>query len=207
MLLVILGLFWLGIGFLQLSLGLGNNLYVNTTDMLCAGGWNLFVAVINLGSIADVVRRYRRTVSNLTLLAVLGSLWGLYQILAGGVWLQVFVVPLYIALGVLAQVNKSHFSELTPKELKKQRQKQTQQHQTRNLLSVISRLVVRVDPNDLKQDAQYYYKRGMRLIKARQFTSAADEFAKVLCLTPDGTKWNKAARTRLSELFQQQVIE
>jgi len=123
-LLVIIGLFWLGIGFLQLGLGLGNAPYVNTSDMLCAGIWNFFISVINLGSIADVVRRYRRTVRNLTLLAILGSLWGLYQILEGGAWIQVFVVPFYIALGVLAQVNKSHFTELTSKELKKQRRKQ-----------------------------------------------------------------------------------
>jgi tetratricopeptide (TPR) repeat protein len=202
-LLVILGLFWLGIGILQLSLGLGNNPYVNTADMLCAGGWNLFVSVINLGSIADVVRRYRRTVRNLTLLAVLGSLWGLYQILEGGAWLQVLVVPVYIALGVLAQVNRSHFTALTLKELEKQKRKQ----RARDFSSVISSLVAEIDPDDLKQDAQYYYKQGMRLMKVKRFSAAADEFAKVLHLAPDGTKWNKAAQARLSELYRRQIIE
>lgn len=123
--LVILGLFWLGIGMLQLSLGLSNNPYINTGDMVCIGIWNLVISVINLASINDVVHRYRRTVNNLTLLAVVGSLFGLGQILLEGAWLQVLVVPFYIALGVLAQVNKAQFTELTPKELKKQqRQRQ-----------------------------------------------------------------------------------
>lgn len=90
---------------------------------------------------------------------------------------------------------------------KRQRRKRKQQHQTRDLSSVISSLVAKVDSNDLKQDAQHYYKQGMRLTKAKQFIAAADEFAKVLCLAPDGTKWNRAAQKRLSELYQRQVIE
>jgi len=126
-LLVVLSLFWLGIGFLQFSLGLSNNPYINTEGTLCTGIWNLFISVLNLASISDVVHRYRRAVNSLTLLAIVGSIFGLVQVVNYGVWLQILVLPLYVALGVLAQVNKAHFAELTPKELEKERRQRHKQ--------------------------------------------------------------------------------
>lgn len=132
-LLVVLGLWWLGIGLLQLSVGLTNNPYFRSGDMQCIGIWNLVISVINLASISDVVRHYRRAVSNLTLLAVVGSFFGLVQILLAGAWLQVFVVPVYVVLGVLAQVNKAEFSEFTPKELKKQEERNRKQQERQEM--------------------------------------------------------------------------
>jgi len=133
-LLVVLSLFWLGVGLLQLSVGLSNSPYVNTVDMVCTGTWNLFISVINLASISDVLRRYRRAVRNLMLLATAGSIFAFVQLLWGGAWIQVLVVPLYIVLGVLCGFNEAQFTELTPKELKKQErqlQKQLKKQQKR----------------------------------------------------------------------------
>lgn len=125
-LLVILGLFWLGVGCLQLALGSVSIAYSGTAtsesgELVCYGIWNLLISVVNLLVIRDVLQRYRRTVRKLTFLAIAGSLFGFAQIVLIGAWIQVLVVPLYIALGVLAQANKAHFTELTPKEQKKER--------------------------------------------------------------------------------------
>jgi hypothetical protein len=115
-LLVILGLFWIAVGTLQLAVGLMG--FTTGYTVLC-GLWNFGISVINMLGISDVLRRYRRTVKNLTLLAVGGAAWGLFQLVVMQVWLQALVIPLYVVLGVLVRANKDYFYVLTPGEQRK----------------------------------------------------------------------------------------
>lgn len=122
-LLIILGLFWIAVGTLQIAAGLaGFTLGPTGTGTLVAlcGLWNFGISVVNLLAISDVVRRYRRTVKNLIFLAVLGTIWGLFQLLAMGACLQALVIPLYVTLGILGYVARDYFSVLTPEEQRKQ---------------------------------------------------------------------------------------
>jgi hypothetical protein len=96
-LLVIMGMFWLVIGFIQLEAG---SWFIAL--------WNILISIINLALIRDVLKRNRKVVSNLTFLGVVGSIWGVIQ-LSSGSSLQVCAIPLYIILAVLAQTNKEYF--------------------------------------------------------------------------------------------------
>lgn len=109
-LLIVLGIFWLGVGVLQFTVGVNNS----TSGMTGTGIWNVIWAVVELWFVRGVVRRYRQMVSTLTWIAAIGSIFGIVQILLVGAWLQILVVPLYIVLGVLAQANKDYFTELSP---------------------------------------------------------------------------------------------
>jgi len=99
-LLVVMGMFWLVIGFMQLTSGTGVVFY---------GIWNILISIINLALIRDVVKRTRKVVLNLTFLGIVGSIWGAVQLFSG-VWVQAFAIPLYIVLAILAQTNKEYFS-------------------------------------------------------------------------------------------------
>jgi hypothetical protein len=117
-LLVLMGLFWLTIGLLQVVQGL-SSAYTNSVEVFCYGVWNFIISIANLYMIRDVLKHYRKVVASLTFLAVVGSLFGMAQVFFSGAWLQVCIVPAYIVLGILAQVNKEHYTELTPKEIEK----------------------------------------------------------------------------------------
>lgn len=106
-LLVLLGLFWLGIGLLQLGLGLNNG----DGGTAAVGIWNIAISVANLWLIKDVLHRSPKVVRSLRFLAIGGSVIGLAQLVLVGAWLQVFAVPLYIVLGVLAWSNRDYFAD------------------------------------------------------------------------------------------------
>jgi hypothetical protein len=116
-LLVVLGLFWIGIGLLQFGLAFSENSDPQTT-LLLLGMWNIFIAIANLMLIKDVMKRYKNVVKNLGILSIFGSVWGLIQ-LASGSWGQICAIPLYVMLGILVYVNKNYYIYLTPKESKK----------------------------------------------------------------------------------------
>ena len=105
--LVLLALFWLGVGGLQIFVGLGLNL--NTFDLVFAGAWNFLISIINLLVIGDVVGHKKKAVRDLTFLAFTGSIFGFVQLFLSGVWLQLLVIPFYVIIGVLAQVNKAYY--------------------------------------------------------------------------------------------------
>jgi hypothetical protein len=98
-LLIIMGLFWLVIGFLQVAGGI----------YFLSGVWNIIISIINLAFIRDVVNRSRKVVNNFLFLGIVGGIWGFIQLISGA-WLQAFAIPIYIALAVLAQTNKEYFS-------------------------------------------------------------------------------------------------
>lgn len=98
-LLVVMGLFWLAIGFIQI----GNS-------QILVGIWNIVISIINLTLIRNVIRRSHRVVNSLIFLGVVGGIWGLVQLLSGA-WLQAFAIPIYIVLAVLAGTNKEYFSD------------------------------------------------------------------------------------------------
>ena len=113
-LLVIMGLFWLIIAFTQfaaartitlLELDTGGDSF----SLYLSGIWNIIISIVNLWLIKAVVNRKNSVVRDLTFLGIVGSLWGGYQLIFGGAYLQACAVPLYIILAVLAQVNKRDF--------------------------------------------------------------------------------------------------
>lgn len=119
-LLVLLGLFWMGIGLLQLVMGLADN---STMYLLCLGPWNILIAIVHLWLINDVTKSYRKVIKDLTSLAIIGSIFGIFQVIAMEVWLQILVIPLYILIGILIQMSKEEYTVLTPKELREQQKK------------------------------------------------------------------------------------
>jgi len=104
-LLIILGIFWIGVGLLQITLPsniLGGN-------AICFGIWNVAISIINFMGIADIVHRKKRVPQEMTFLAVFGSILGLVNIYLTGAYFQACVIPFYIVLGVLSRVNKNKY--------------------------------------------------------------------------------------------------
>ncbi len=66
----------------------------------------------------------------------------------------------------------------------------------------LQKLVESVNPADVTSDEVYHYKSGMKLLKKGATEAAIYEFAKVLYLTQNGTKWNTVAQNRISEMKQ-----
>ena len=109
-LLAILGLFWIGIGLIQITVGLAEAAQNPAGPGIAGlGGLNVILSIVNLFQIRRVIRRERKVVESLVGLGVVGLLWGGWQLLSGG-WLQVFVIPVYVSLGVLAWINREHLS-------------------------------------------------------------------------------------------------
>lgn len=127
-LLVIMALFWLMIGFMQLGCSglslaglsidptLSDSLDPETQTTLLnssvssvfCGIWNILISIVNLYLIRDVVKRKKRIVSELLFLGIAGSLFGAVQLFSGAL-LQVCAIPLYIILAVLGQINKTEY--------------------------------------------------------------------------------------------------
>jgi hypothetical protein len=100
--LVVLSMFWMGIGLLQII----------TSPLL--GLWNIFISLINLRIIRDIIKHSKNTLNELYFLAVLGTIGGAIQMITGA-YLQACVIPLYGALGVLAYINQDVYKvEPTP---------------------------------------------------------------------------------------------
>lgn len=96
--LVVLSLFWMGIGLLQI---------INSPLL---GLWNIFVSLINLLIIRDIIKRSKNTLNELYFLSVFGTIGGIIQMFTGA-YLQACVIPLYGALGVLAYLNQDIYSK------------------------------------------------------------------------------------------------
>jgi hypothetical protein len=110
-------MFWILIGCIQIAVGLTT---YRGGDLAICGLWNFGVSILSFAGIADIVHRRRRTVNNLTLFAVLGVIWGLFQLFVSHAWLQVLVIPIYVVLGALAQANKGYFDIVTADEKKRE---------------------------------------------------------------------------------------
>lgn len=104
-LLVVMVLFWLGIGFLQMALGLDPL----SLDLLCYGGGNVVFSIINGFFIIPVSRRKKSALQQLYFLAIIGSGLGIFQLLFSAAYLQACAVPLYIVIGILAYANREAF--------------------------------------------------------------------------------------------------
>jgi hypothetical protein len=61
-------------------------------------------------------------------------------------------------------------------------------------------LAASVNPADVTNNEVYHYKLGMKLLKKGNAEAAMYEFAKVLYLTQNGSKWNTAAQNRILEI-------
>lgn len=103
-LLIGLGVFWIGAGLIQIVAGQTLN-----STMMCDGIFNIFLSLVNLIGISDVVKRSPRVPREMTFLAIMGCLYSGIQLFIGGGYLQACVIPFYVALGVLANVNKSMY--------------------------------------------------------------------------------------------------
>ena len=81
--LVILGMFWLTIGLLQV--------YLNNTShtVWMYGIANILISIWNLSLIGSIVKRKKSVVNGLLFLGVAGSLFGIGQMLLSNVWLQI----------------------------------------------------------------------------------------------------------------------
>jgi len=104
-LLILLGIFWIGLGILQITL-FANDLGGNA---ICFGIWNIAISIVNFLGISDIIQRKKRVVNEMTFLAVFGSILGLINIFLTGAYIQAYVIPFYIVLGVLSQVNKNKY--------------------------------------------------------------------------------------------------
>lgn len=115
--LTLMGLFWIGIGLLQFLVGLYSFTGETRPDLgyFFFGFWNIAVSAINVLQIRHISRREKVAVKNLGILAVLGTLWGIFWLGTGG-WVQAIAILLYVALGVLVFLNRAYYTELTAKE-------------------------------------------------------------------------------------------
>jgi hypothetical protein len=107
---VLIGLFWLGVGGFQLcaSVFLGG-----LAVLTFVGIWNLVWGAASLGVISSIYRRRPGVARSILVQAVLGAVWGLFAGLWLGAWLQFLVLPLYIALGVVAATNSASIGPRT----------------------------------------------------------------------------------------------
>lgn len=115
--LTLMGLFWIGIGLLQFLVGLYSFTGETRPDLgyFFFAFWNIAVSAINVLQIRHISRREKVAVKNLGILAVLGTLWGIFWLGSGG-WVQWIAILLYVALGILVFMNRDYYTELTPRE-------------------------------------------------------------------------------------------
>ncbi len=100
--LVLLSMFWMGIGLVQLI------------SLPIIGLWNIFISIINLALIRGIIKRTKNLLNELYFLSVLGTIGGVIQMLAMSAYLQACVIPLYGALGVLAYLNQDLYKSVPP---------------------------------------------------------------------------------------------
>jgi hypothetical protein len=83
--------------------------YILASQLNNLGISNMIGSFFNFYLIRDAVKRRRSAVSSITLLAALGSLWGIATVFINHGWIQFLMIPFYSLLGVLVQVNKERF--------------------------------------------------------------------------------------------------
>jgi hypothetical protein len=109
-LLVLIGLFWIVVAFLQIGAGLANGPGGGALLIAIIGGCNLLVAGYTLSAIKGVVRRSYHAQGSLVLVSVVGAGWGLFATIFPGGWFHLLVVPLNVGVGVLALTNSAYFA-------------------------------------------------------------------------------------------------
>ncbi len=108
-LLVVLGLYWLGVAAFQIAL-IPSSTFDTGFTLGCLAAWNILVSIGTLITIREVVKRKKSTRKNVIFLAIAGSIWGAINLLFGA-YVQICSIPLCIALGVLVFANRDHFTE------------------------------------------------------------------------------------------------
>jgi len=78
-------------------------------DAVCVGIWNVGISIINFLGISDIVKKKKRVPGEMVFLAIFGSILGLVNIFLTKAYIQACVIPFYIVLGVLSQVNKNKY--------------------------------------------------------------------------------------------------
>lgn len=107
--LIIISLYWLGIGLFQIR-SLGVNHYANNVRNLdYVADWNIIFSISNLFFIRTVLKHKKQAVSGITFLVITGVIWGTVMFFLYSFLAQICAIPLYIALGVLVQINKRRF--------------------------------------------------------------------------------------------------
>jgi hypothetical protein len=92
------------------------------------------MAIAHLWVIKRVTQRRRQAVSDITFLSIVNIVWGTIQLFSG-VWIQILFIPLYVVMGVLVQIDKEYFNQLSPKELENSRK---QSNQTKKTIGVLN---------------------------------------------------------------------
>lgn len=105
--LVIEAIFWLSISGLQLFVG-SFTLSEGGLGTICAGIWNLVMAVLGFAIIYSVVKKKKAAITQLGLLSILGIAWGLFQLFTGAA-LQGCIIPVYAVIGVLTYMNRTQY--------------------------------------------------------------------------------------------------
>ena len=72
-------------------------------------------SAVNLWFIRAIRQRRKSVRSGLGLLAVVGTVWGIFGI-TQGVWLQIPAVIIYLLAGVLLLVNRNYYTESSSKK-------------------------------------------------------------------------------------------
>lgn len=93
-------------------------------NFIYLAAWNGFITIYNLSLVVHIFKRHNKAVGEATLLGVVGIVWGIIQLL-NGVFLQVFVIPLYAVGGVLVYMGREEFvvGRISPEERKKARRR------------------------------------------------------------------------------------
>jgi hypothetical protein len=109
-LLVVMILYWLGIGLLQIMLAF-NIVFNNTSagNLFWFGLFNVGISILNGAMIPPVLGKKKSALQQLYFLAVVGSVFGTFQMVFSTSAIQVCAIPLYITLGILAYVGKDMF--------------------------------------------------------------------------------------------------
>ena len=109
-LMVLIGLYWLGLAGLQLLVVAFAETDPNQQLMLTLTAlWNVMVSVINLWFIRAIQQRRKSVRSGLGFLAVVGTVWGIFSIMQGA-WLQIPAVMMYLLVGGLLWVNWNYYT-------------------------------------------------------------------------------------------------
>jgi len=104
-LLNVLGMSSIGLGVLQITLF--NHIHGGNAIYFVI--WNVAMSVVNFLGIYDIIQRKKRVPIELTILAVAGSVLVLINVFASRAYVLAVIIPFYIVLGVLSQLNKKKY--------------------------------------------------------------------------------------------------
>lgn len=113
-LLVLLTLFWIGVGSFQIYTGLNlaslnEGLYTQIGTLYAYGVTNIVISLLHLVGVKEIVAHAKNVVWGIRLLCLIGAAGGILQLALNQATLQLIPVPIYLMLAFLIGVNGEFF--------------------------------------------------------------------------------------------------